>query len=40
LNSRLNTTQALEKLKAEADLSEDVTMLIKFIEDSERGVIK
>jgi len=40
LNSKLNTTQALEKLKAETDLGEDVTMLVKFIEDSERGVIK
>ena len=40
LNSKLNTTQALEKLKAETDLSEDVSMLVKFIEGSERGVIK
>jgi UDP-N-acetylglucosamine acyltransferase len=40
LNSKLNTTQALDKLKAEADLGEDVSMLVKFIEDSERGVIK
>lgn len=40
LNSKLNTTQALEKLKAEADLGEDVSMLVKFIEASERGVIK
>ncbi len=40
LNSKLNTTQALEKLKAESDLGEDVTMLVKFIEDSERGVVK
>lgn len=40
LASRLNTTQALEKLKAEGDLGEDVTLLIRFIESSERGVIK
>ena len=40
LNSRLNTTQALETLKAEGDLGEDVARLLKFIEDSERGVIK
>ena len=40
LNSRLNTSQALEKLKAETDPGDDVTMLVKFIEDSERGVIK
>ena len=40
LNSKLNTTQALEKLKTESDRGEDVDMLLKFIEDSERGVIK
>lgn len=40
LNSKLNTTQALEKLKAEGDRGEDVAMIIKFIESSERGVIK
>jgi UDP-N-acetylglucosamine acyltransferase len=40
LASKLNTSQALEKLKAEADRGEDVEMLIRFIETSERGVIK
>ena len=40
LASKLNTSQAIEKLKAEADLGEDVAMLIGFIEVSERGVIK
>jgi len=40
LASKLNTTQALAKLKAEGDLGEDVAMLIRFIEASERGVIK
>jgi UDP-N-acetylglucosamine acyltransferase len=40
LSSKLNTTQALEKLKAEGDQGEDVAMLIRFIEESERGVIK
>ena len=40
LNSNLNTSQALEKLKSEADRGEDVDMLIQFIEASERGVIK
>ncbi len=40
VNSKLNTTQALEKLKAEGDQSEDVAMLIRFVESSERGVIK
>lgn len=40
LASKLNTTQALEKLQAEGDLGEDVALLIQFIESSERGVIK
>lgn len=40
LASKLNTSQALEKLKAEVDIGEDVEMLIRFIEASERGVIK
>jgi UDP-N-acetylglucosamine acyltransferase len=40
LASKLNTSQALEKLKAEVDRGEDVDMLIRFIEQSERGVIK
>ena len=40
LASKLNTSQALEKLKAEADRGEDVDLLIRFIEESQRGVIK
>lgn len=40
LASKLNTSQALEKLKAEADRGEDIDRLIQFIESSERGVIK
>jgi UDP-N-acetylglucosamine acyltransferase len=40
LASKLNTSQALEMLKAEPDSGEDVEMLIRFIEASERGVIK
>src|SRR5437868_213297 len=40
LASKLNTSQALEKLKAEADRGKDVEMLIRFIEASERGVVK
>ena len=40
LASKLNTSQALEKLKAEAGGGEDVEMLVRFIESSERGVIK
>lgn len=40
LASKMNTSQALERLKTEADHGEDVEMLIRFIEASERGVIK
>lgn len=40
LASKLNTTQALEKLQSEGDLGEDVERLIRFVETSERGVIK
>lgn len=40
LASKLNTTQALEKLKSEGDLGADVEMLLRFIEASDRGVIK
>src|SRR5215831_6644956 len=40
LNSKLNTSQAVEKLKSEGDQGEDVAMLLRFIEESERGVIK
>jgi len=40
LASKLNTSQALEKLKSEADRGKDVDRLIRFIEESERGVIK
>jgi UDP-N-acetylglucosamine acyltransferase len=40
LNSKLNTTQALEKLRAEGQQGEDVTTLMRFIETSERGIIK
>jgi UDP-N-acetylglucosamine acyltransferase len=40
LASKLNTSQALEKLKAEPDRGEDVEMLIRFIEGAGRGIIK
>src|SRR6202049_423969 len=40
LASKRNTSQALDKLKSEPDRGDDVEMLIRFIEASERGVIK
>ena len=42
LSSKLNTTQALERIRAESagTLTPEVQQLIAFIESSERGVIK
>jgi UDP-N-acetylglucosamine acyltransferase len=40
LASKLNTSQALEKLRAESGLGGDVESLVRFIESSQRGVIK
>jgi UDP-N-acetylglucosamine acyltransferase len=40
LASKLNTTQAVEHLKNEGTSTEDVDYLVKFVERSERGVLK
>ena len=40
LNSKLNTSQALEKLHSEGEQGEDVDMLLRFIAEAKRGVIK
>ncbi|MBI4855025.1 MAG: acyl-ACP--UDP-N-acetylglucosamine O-acyltransferase [Acidobacteria bacterium] len=40
LTSKLNTSQALEKIKEELGAVSEIDYLIKFIESSERGVIK
>jgi UDP-N-acetylglucosamine acyltransferase len=43
LSSKMNTTQALERLralKADGAAGEDVALLVEFIERSQRGVIK
>jgi UDP-N-acetylglucosamine acyltransferase len=40
LSSKLNTTQALEKIKAEIRDCAEVDYLIEFIESSKRGVVK
>jgi UDP-N-acetylglucosamine acyltransferase len=40
LNSRLNTTQAIERIRAEIADSPEVELLARFIETSERGVVK
>lgn len=40
LAAKMNTTQALEKLRREASASEEVRYLLNFIESSTRGVLK
>jgi UDP-N-acetylglucosamine acyltransferase len=40
LSAKLNTTQALEKIKEEITGCEEVDMLVKFYETSTRGVVK
>ena len=40
LKSRLNTTQAVERVRAELGGSEDVDVLLRFIETAERGIAK
>ena len=40
LASKLNTSQALERLRAEVERGEDVDLLLRFIESSQRGIIK
>ncbi|MGC1300149.1 MAG: acyl-ACP--UDP-N-acetylglucosamine O-acyltransferase [Alloacidobacterium sp.] len=37
---KMNTSQALEKLKSEGIATDDVAYLVEFIEKSERGVLK
>jgi UDP-N-acetylglucosamine acyltransferase len=40
LAAKLNTTQAIAKLKEDGIATEDVAYLVRFIETSERGVLK
>ena len=40
LSSKLNTTQAVEKIREEIDDCKEVDLLIDFIETSKRGVVK
>jgi len=40
LSARLNTAQALERIRGESERSPEVDELIRFIETSERGVVK
>jgi UDP-N-acetylglucosamine acyltransferase len=38
--SKLNTTQAIARIREKGDVTEDVEMLLRFIESSERGILK
>ena len=40
LNSKMNVGDSLAKLKAETNLGEDVERLVKFVEASDRGILK
>lgn len=40
LAGKMNTSQALEKLKSEGIATDDVAYLVEFVEKSERGVLK
>ena len=40
LAAKMNTTQAIQKLKADGIESDDVAYLVRFIESSERGIVK
>lgn len=40
LKSKLNTSQAIEKIKTEVELIPEVQTILDFIEKSERGIIK
>src|SRR2546430_4787087 len=40
LSSKMNVGDSLAKIKAQGDLGEDVEGLIKFVEGSERGILK
>lgn len=39
LSSKMNTTQAIEKIREEITGNAEVDLLVKFIEDSKRGVV-
>ena len=39
-SAQLNTTQALERIAAEVETSDEIAELVRFIQSSERGVIK
>jgi len=40
LSAKMNTTQAVERIREEINGSEEVDLLVQFIESSKRGVVK
>jgi UDP-N-acetylglucosamine acyltransferase len=40
LTAKLNTSQAVERIKAEIEGCAEVDLLVRFIEESKRGVVK
>jgi UDP-N-acetylglucosamine acyltransferase len=40
LSAKLNTTQAVEKIRLETEGCPEVDLLIEFIQTSQRGVVK
>jgi UDP-N-acetylglucosamine acyltransferase len=40
LSSKVNVGEAVAKLKSQSDLGEDVERLVKFVEGSERGILR
>ena len=40
LSAKLNTTQAIERIREEIKNSEEVDELVRFVETSKRGVVK
>jgi UDP-N-acetylglucosamine acyltransferase len=40
LSAKLNTTQALDRIREEVKNSTEVDELVRFVENSQRGVVK
>jgi UDP-N-acetylglucosamine acyltransferase len=39
-NSKLNITQAMTRLKSEEEQNDDIHLLLRFVEESERGIVR
>ena len=40
MQNDLNTTQSIEKIDGEIEMSDELRYLINFINDSDRGIVK